>query len=202
MKLNGLYVSGIDVIENVIISFQDTLVNRQVDEVMGYIRRKSINCEGAMAPARYIAFNNGIIDLEANTLQLQEFTPDIVLTHKLDVDFIDPSTMSGNEDNIAFVDKFFNDITNGDTELITLLYELIAYCCYRECNFHSFYLFSGSGGNGKSTYFKVVKSIVGSACMNMNLKELTTDKFAPVNLHNMTCNISSDEMNLNILDTR
>lgn len=149
-----------------------------------------------------MAFPIGILDLEADTLELQDFTPDIVLTRKLNVDFIDPLSVPDNMDNIAFADKFFHDITSGDMELMTLLYELIGYCCYRDCNYNSFYLFSGSGGNGKSTYFKVIKAIVGSSCMNMNLKELTTDKFAPVNLHNMTCNISADESNLNVLDTR
>lgn len=201
MKTNGLYVAGTDVIENAILGFQDTLVNRQVDEVMAYIRRHSVNCEGELAPARYIAFNNGIIDLEADELELQEFTPDIVLTHKWNVDFVDPSSIPDNEDNIAFVDKVYNDWTGGDKELITLLDELTAYCGYRGCDYHSFYLFSGLGGNGKSTYFKSTRAIIGSACMSMNLKELTTDKFAPVNLHNMTCNISADEMNLNVLDT-
>lgn len=141
----GLYVSGTDVIENTIIGFQDTLVNRQIDEVSAYIRRKSINLVGEIAPARYIAFNNGIIDLEADTLQLQEFSPDIVLTHKLCVDFVTPTT--GNEDTIAFVDKFFYDLAMGDTELITLLYELIGYCCYRGSDKHAFYLFSGVGAN-------------------------------------------------------
>lgn len=201
VRKSGIYVSGTDVIENAILGFQDTLVNRQIDEVTAYIRRHSVDCETEVAPARYIAFNNGIIDLEADTLQLQEFTPDIVLTHKWNVDFVDPSSIPDNEDNIAFVDKVYNDWTGGDKELITLLDELTAYCGYRGCDYHSFYLFSGLGGNGKSTYFKTNKAIIGSACMSMNLKELTTDKFAPVNLHNMTCNISADEMNLNVLDT-
>lgn len=147
IKTLGLYATGADVIESVIIGFQDTLVNRQIDEVTGYIRRKSVNLVGKLAPARYIAFNNGIIDLEADTLQLQEFTPDIVLTHKLSVDFVVPSDASNIEDTIAFVDKFFCDLTMGDTDLTTLLYELIGYCCYRGSDKHGFYLFSGLGAN-------------------------------------------------------
>lgn len=142
MRPNGLYVSNRENVEHIISNFQDTLVNRQYDEVIGYITRKSVNFEGELAPARYIAFNNGILDLEADTLELQNFTPDIVLTHKLNVDFVAPADVSDNEDNIAFVDKFFNGITKGDTELVTLLYELIGYCCYRGCDFHSIYLFS------------------------------------------------------------
>lgn len=142
MIANGLYVNSRISLENIISNFQDTLVNRQYDEVIGYITRKSVNCEGELAPARYIAFNNGIIDLEADTLQLQEFTPDIVLTHKLNVDFVDPSRVPFNEDDISFVDNFFIAITKGDTELIIFLYELIGYCCYRGCDYHSIYLFS------------------------------------------------------------
>lgn len=142
MRANGLYVSNRVNFENIISNFQDTLVNRQYDEILGYITRKSVHCESELAPARYIAFNNGILDLEADTLQLQEFTPDIVLTHKLNVDFVVPADVPDNEDDIVFVDNFFNAITKGDTELITFLYELIGYCCYRGCDYHSIYLFS------------------------------------------------------------
>lgn len=200
-KTSGLYCADTDVFENAISDFQDTLVQRQIDEVFGYIRRKSIHCKSELAPARYIAFNNGIIDLEADTLQLQPFSPDIVLTHKLGIDFVNPFSVPNNEDNIAFVHKFFHTITGGDTELITLLDELNCYCCYRGSEYHSFYLFSGAGGNGKSSYFKVVNAIVGSLCMNINLKELTSEKFAPANLVGITCNISSDETALHNLDT-
>ena len=142
IRANGLYVTGDINIRTQIRSFQDTLVIRQVNEVADYIKENSAVPEGELAPARYIAFNNGIIDLEADTLQLQEFTPDIVLTHKLNVDFVDPSLAPYNEDDVAFVNNFFNAITKGDTELITLLYELIGYCCYRGCDYHSIYLFS------------------------------------------------------------
>lgn len=58
IKTLGLYVSSIDSIENTILDFQDTLVNRQIDEVMSYIRRKSVNYQAEVAPARYIGFQN------------------------------------------------------------------------------------------------------------------------------------------------
>lgn len=142
MRTSGLYVTGDINIRTQIRSFQKTLVIRQVNEVADYIKEDDTVIEGELAPARYIAFNNGILDLEADTLQLQEFTPDIVLTHKLNVDFVAPADVPYNEDDIAFVDNFFNSITKGDTELITFLYELIGYCCYRGCDYHSIYLFS------------------------------------------------------------
>lgn len=58
IRTNGLYVSDKDEIENAILGFQDTLVNRQVDEVSSYIRRKSTNHIIAEAPSRYIGFSN------------------------------------------------------------------------------------------------------------------------------------------------
>lgn len=57
------------------------------------------------------------------------------------------------------------------------------------------------GGNGKSKYFNIINAIVGSSCMNISLKELTKERFAPANLCDKTCNISPDETNLEILDT-
>jgi phage/plasmid-associated DNA primase len=37
--------------------------------------------------------------------------------------------------------------------------------------------------------------------MNISLKELTKERFAPANLCDKTCNISPDETNIEILDT-
>lgn len=58
IRTNGLYVSNMDEMENTILGFQDTLINRQVDEVMAYIRRKSTIHTISEAPSRYIGFSN------------------------------------------------------------------------------------------------------------------------------------------------
>lgn len=143
----------------------------------------------------------GILDLKAKKLVLQKHTPDIILTHKINVDFVDPATVPNNESNIAFVNKFFHDIANGDRKLITLLYELIGLCCYRSARFEIAYIFNAPGGNGKSKYFDVIQALADNSCSDLCLKDIVNNRFSLHNLYNMTVNISNDEEQLNVIDT-
>ena len=139
--------------------------------------------------------------MKAKKLVLQEHTPDIILTHKIDVDFVYPTTIPNNEKNIAFVNKFFHSITKGDRKLITLLYELIGLCCYRSARFEIAYIFKANGANGKSKYFDVIQALAGNSCSNLCLKDIVKRDFSLHNLYNMTVNISDDEEQLKDIDT-
>ena len=54
-----------------------------------------------------LAFKNGLVDIE--NPELKPFTPDVVLTSKLDVNFVN---LDINTCNNATVDKFMSDITD------------------------------------------------------------------------------------------
>lgn len=130
------------------------------------------------------------------TMQFVEPTPDIIITSKLNVNYTKPTS-----DTNLVVDKFFNDICCNNHELVILLYCIIGCACCATNKFHKTFVFYGKGGNGKGTFFDIVKEIVGDPAGSMSLKQLSNDKFAPAYILGKTVNICDDERITNKIDT-
>lgn len=169
------------------------LNNRNIEEAMGYLARMSKR--EVESGFEFIAFNNGVLNIV--TLNFMEFTPDIIITSRVNADYVEHDESSSN----PVVDKFFSDITCGDKDKEILLYEVLGYCCCRTNMYHLSFILKGSGGNGKSTYFKIIKSLLGDSVASIRLKKVTTDKFASTSLYGKTCAIADDINNGKDVDT-
>lgn len=191
----GIYVNNSDThdIETEMSTIIPKLTNKQIDEVMGYLGRVSKRL--VESSYNYIAFNNGVLNLI--TMNFMDFTPDIIITSRVNADYVKYDESSSN----FVVDKFFSDITCQNKELEILLYEVIGYCCCRTNMYHLAFILKGSGGNGKSTFFKIIKSLLGDSAASIRLKKVTTDKFASTSLYNKTCAIADDINNGRDVDT-
>ena len=197
-KRSGLYVNNdYGEIQSFIINSQkNDLGDFHIGQVMNRLQYTAPIIRTTMSED-LIAFNNGVYNLE--TGRLSKFDADkFIFTSKLKVDFVNPS--SADADTIAFVDKFFNDIAMGDTELITLLYEIIGSCCYRSSDLEMCFICHGNGGNAKSRFFDIIQALVGSSCSNLRLRDIMNNRFAVSNLQNMTVNISHDEEQMTVND--
>ena len=126
-----------------------------------------------------------------------EFTPDIIITNRVNADYVEYDESSSN----PVVDQFFSDITCGNKDNEILLFENIGYDCCRTNKFHLAFILKGSGGNGKSTYFKIIKTLLGDSAASIRLKKVTTDKFASTSLYGKTCAIADDINNGKDVDT-
>ena len=114
-------------IETAMLDEIDSLKTYNIKEVMNYIRLKSeVKKE---ADEKYIAFLNCVLDIK----ELKEipFTPDIILQSRINASYIKYDDNATNE----VVDKFFEDITCNNKELIDFLYAIIGYSCYRSNDF-------------------------------------------------------------------
>lgn len=169
------------------------LNNRNIEEAMGYLARMSKR--EVESGFEFISFNNGVLNVI--TMQFMEFTPDIIITSRVNADYVEYDESSSN----PVVDKFFSDITCQNEEVEKLLYEVIGYCCCRTNMYHLSFILKGSGGNGKSTYFKIIKSLLGDSAASIRLKKVTTDKFASTSLYGKTCAIADDINNGKDVDT-
>ena len=127
---DGIYVSNNEehIIEDICQDTVDELFNKNIDEVMGYISRKSKKT--LESEYNFIAFKNGILNII--TREFIPFTPDIVITSRVNADYVPYDSSIPN----PIVDKFFDDVTCHDKELEQLLYEIIGYCCCRTNMFH------------------------------------------------------------------
>lgn len=160
------------------------LTNKNIEEAMGFISRRSKR--KFESGFEFIAFNNGVLNII--TMNFIPFTPDIILTSRVNSDYVKYDENSSN----SIVDQFFSTITCENKDVEHLLYEVIGYCCVRTNMYHLSFIFKGSGGNGKSTFFSLLKHLLGDSAASIRLKKLTTDKFATTSLYGKTCAIADD----------
>ncbi len=74
-----------------------------------------------------------------------------------------------------------------------LLYEIIGYTLYPRYPFNKAIMLVGEGSNGKSTYLRLVKNILGREnVVSIPLQELLENRFSIANLHGKLANIYAD----------
>lgn len=85
----------------------------------------------------YIGFQNGVLFLDL--MELKPFSPDIIITSKLTVNYV-PHLFDSN----YVVDNFFNSICKGDQGIIDLMYRIIGVSCCATNKFHKTFVFYGN----------------------------------------------------------
>lgn len=99
-----------------------------------------------------IVFKNGI--LNAETLEFKEGTDANLETIQINCEY--------NANAVSPVaDEFFNTATCGDSDIEKLLYEAIGYSLLKTSELQKAFLLIGNGKNGKSTYFDIIKEVLG-----------------------------------------
>lgn len=152
-------------------------------EVIAYLEVIAKN-ESVAAPAKYIAFKNGVYDIE--TGQMCEFSPDLIITNKINYDY-NPSAYD------ELCDKTLDKIACHDPAIRALLEEAAGYCFYRRNEMRKCFILTGeSGQNGKSTYLAMINKMLGKENItSLDLKELG-ERFKNVQLAGKLANIGDD----------
>ncbi|VTR93285.1 Predicted ATPase OS=uncultured Gemmatimonadales bacterium HF0770_11C06 PE=4 SV=1 [Gemmata massiliana] len=112
-----------------------------------------------VAPQReYIACANGLIDvaelLARGTTTVLPATPLFFTPAALPVKF-EPGTQCPK------FEAFLGRITDGDTERAAVLQEMAGYLLRYDSHFQTFFVLSGDGSNGKSTFLAALRALVG-----------------------------------------
>lgn len=178
---NGVYESSQEVLEKTMIDIIPNLKASQRLEVLKYLKLIAPPMEPA--PARYIAFRNGIYDLETD--EMMPYSPDFVITNKINLIY-DPTFYS------EVGDRTLNAMACGDTSIRALLEECVGYCLYRENNMRKAFILTGGKRNGKSTFLDWLKNTLGedNICA-LDLKELS-DRFSTAMMFGKLANIGDD----------
>ena len=145
----GVYVPSN--IENLMVRHIPNLKQQQRREVLSYLDvyiGKSIQ----PSPAQYIAFRNGIYDLESR--ELIPFSSEFVLTNKIDWNY-NPDAES------ELVDSVLDSLACGDSQVRTLLDEVIGYTFYRRNELRKAFMLKGKRHNGKSTFLDMLAHLLG-----------------------------------------
>jgi len=183
-----------------------------VKEALSKIKRRTYE------PLRYeplkIAFRNGLIlnwetFLETGELRssIEEPGPEQVVFHKI------PHNLALDKlENLEGLAKFDEGLIVNLEELAEklcpktlntfkewvddgwlLLFELIGFTLYPKYDMHKAVMLLGEGSNGKSSYLKLVRHILGKRnYVAIPLQELVEERFAPMNLYHKLANIFPD----------
>lgn len=76
--------------------------------------------------SEFLACKNGILNYR--TLEMQDFNSNIILTHKINADYIPFDTSMTN----SFVDTFMSQVTGNNKDMEILIYEGIGASCVKE----------------------------------------------------------------------
>lgn len=179
---DGIYVEGQSEIEAAMIEHISDLNRSKRSEITSYLDiliRKNTK----MSDAKYIAFKNGIYNIETN--EMLDFSPDYVITNRIDHNF-NPHAYS------ELVDKTFDKLACNDETIRNLLEEAVGYCFYRRNELRKSFILTGDKKNGKSTFLAMLKEVLGDDnTAALDLAELS-ERFSPASLFGKLANIGDD----------
>lgn len=180
---DGVYVPGYEEIEAVMLKEIRSLTDAKRKEVLKYL---TVTCEKcSQSDVNLIAFRNGIYDLYTD--KLLPFSPDVIITNKIPWDY-NPNAY----DELA--DKTLNKIACDDSDIRSLLEEMVGCCFYRsnELAGGKAFILTGEKSNGKSTLLEVLKKVLGKDNISvLDLKNLD-DRFSTVMMFGKLANIGDD----------
>lgn len=179
---NGIYVSGQDNIEAAMIQHIPSLNRAKRTEVMAYLDIL-IRDNTQPTDASLIAFRNGIYDIINDAFI--PFSPEHIITNKIEWDY-NPDAYYDLTDNVL------NKLACQDKEIRALLEECIGYTFFRRNELGKFFILTGEGSNGKSTFLAMIKTILGDINTSaLDLKELS-ERFKTAELFGKLANIGDD----------
>lgn len=179
---DGVYVQGGKRIEAKMLEHIPNLKDTQRKEVLKYLDVKLPNVTET-ADARYIAFNNGILDIV--TGDIQGFSPEIVITNKIKFDY-DPNAYH------ELTDRTLNKLACGDLDVRAVIEECVGYCLYRRNELGKAFILTGDKSNGKSTFLDMVKTMLGNENVaSLDIQELG-DRFSSSMMFGKLANIGDD----------
>lgn len=179
---DGVYLDGHKAIESEMIQHLPDLNRAKRMEVTSYLDIAVME-NTRPSSANYIAFNNGVYDLVADTLV--PFTPELVITNRIPWDY-NPQAYN------PLTDHTLNKLACEDPNIRALLEEVIGYCFYRRNELRKSFILIGGKANGKSTYLDMVKTLLGEENTSaLDLSELG-DRFKTAELFGKLANIGDD----------
>lgn len=178
---DGVYSDKQEDIEEAMIRHIPALKRMQRQETIAYLQLKAKHKN--FASTKYVVVKNGVFNLE--TWQLEDFTPEIITRNKIPVAYIPGAYYE-------VTDKTFNKIAVNDKKIRAILEEILGYILFRRNEFAATFILTGDGSNGKSSYLKIIRRLIGSDnASSLDLNELD-QRFKTAELFGKLANIGDD----------
>ena len=144
------YAVGWDSIDRAMVRERDQIKATEQKEVRHYIQLSAPQLQSS--PPSLVAFRNCVVNIETN--EVLPYTSDMVITNIIPHDF-------DKDASCPEVDKVLERMACGDSSTIMNLWQVIGLCMYRSSEFAVCPVLLGSGANGKSTFIKMLRAVLG-----------------------------------------
>jgi len=157
--------------------------DHHINEVVSHIRDTTFTDPKKFEPPHeFVNLENGILNFK--TGKLEQHTPDIIFTNKLQVKY-DPAA------RCSSILKFLSEILH--PEDVPVIQEFIGYCLYRKYAFARALMCIGDGANGKSTLLRLIETLLDKDNVaTPSLQTLMYNRFAAAELFGKLANIHAD----------
>lgn len=166
---------------------------KEIDKIIKRIELKTKYKEVQESSYNYIAFDDEVIDVESFEHKPLNST-DYVLTSKLNIPYVEPSTFKNKTAIVNLVDNYFKQITCGNKKLEQFLYMIIISCCCRTNKFPFAFVLTGNhinSNDGRRVFIDIISKMLGNCVSYQSLNELTNVN-SSFDLYSKTCNISEE----------
>lgn len=178
------YQAGQEKVTRFAVNLRPSLKTSDIKELINYLENRAPIV--AAPSSRYIAFRNGVFNLE--TGQMLENTPELRVPNLI------PHDWNPDAECPAF-DEALSQWACGREDIQSALMELVGLCMYRGREFQSGTFLTGTGANGKSTFLNMIMGILGPE--NTSSLDLWSfgERFQTNALAGMLANIGDDIAN-------
>lgn len=149
----NIYTDNPDYLRGYITKLCPRLKQYQKDEVVKYISDVlEMDAVKFNSNPFNIVFKNGILHLDDMTFE--PMSPEFLETIQINANY-NPNAHSDT------ADEFFHNVTCGDDACKQLLFESIGYAMLKTVELAKSFMVTGTGRNGKSTFFDLITAILG-----------------------------------------
>lgn len=177
----GVYNSKLRIIEGKLIDHLPMLTKAKRTEVLSYL--ELIAPSKQLTVNNEIVVNNGILNLD--DLSLRAFDKNYICRNKLPINYVENSYHE-------VMDKTLNKIATENNKLRLLMEEMIGYCFLRRNELGKFFILTGGGSNGKSTFLKLIKKVIGEENISSISLGQIEQRFKTAELFGKLVNIGDD----------
>ena len=187
----GIYTASADEF-NVLCKTFDSRIKPNDWKQIKMMVRTMTNISRPLESADLVPVQNGILDLKNK--QLRPFDPKYIITSKIATAYNPPKFTPKDREGKTF-DDWLSSIACGDSELITLFWQIILEAINPNYTRNKFAIFYGDGNNGKGTFQRLLINLIGESNVSALKPAQFSDKHNLETLVGKVCNIGDEAPN-------
>ena len=184
----GIYTSNDDLFNKFCRLFDNRVAPKDWGQVKTMVRTMATQ-KAPLTDPELIPVGNGIVNLK--TKELLPFSPKYVITSKIATEYHAHSVVPKDREGNTF-ENWLNSIACGDSEIVTLLMQLMQEAINSNYTRGKFAILYGEGNNGKGTFQRLLLNLIGETNVSALKPTDFSEKHALEMLEGKVCNIGDD----------